>query len=206
MKQIVIFLSVILLFSAFFSCGNKNEVKINGKTVSPSANNYEGEKLNVTNKIMYDVPIHNEIIGDRSKNNPDWFWENLPSPEDNIFLKSLLDDAITGKLKTYYYDMTGSYDSFEEIPQTQLKEYMQKSLHYEFEVVDSTSKSGAVKQIHLDIDHTNITKLRFLEEWYIAEGKFNKRVIAIAPYFTIFHPSMDEVVNQVYFWILVDGQ
>jgi hypothetical protein len=132
---------------------------------------------------MYDVVIVNEIIIDRTKNSPDWFWENLPQPGADTFLKTLLEDAVSGKLKTYYYDMTGSYDTFDAIPSSELKTYMDDVMTYEFELVDTTVKRYKTEQISIPLDYSKVKKLRFLEEWFIADGKFHKRVIAVAPYF-----------------------
>jgi hypothetical protein len=204
--QILLVISAALSIFATQSCKNK-DAKDNNKnsdnTVEVANYDYEGDKLDVTNKIMYDVVIVNEIIGDRTKNSPDWFWENLPQPESDTFLKTLLEDAVSGKLKTYYYDMTGSYDTFDAIPSSELEAYMNDVMTYEFEIMDTTVKRYKTEQISIPLDYAKVKKLRFLEEWFIADGKFHKRVIAVAPYFVIEHPSI-ETISLVYFWILVD--
>jgi len=206
MKNAIILISLVFITLLASSCSNKeSEVVVNGKIITPSENDYQGEKLVVTNKIMYDVQIRNDLIGDRSINNPDWFWENLPSPQDDEFLKDFLNDAIVGKLKTYYYDLNGDYSSFEEIPEAERAKYMEKCLNYEFEIVDTTVLPNDVTKMKIQLDHTNIVKLRFLEEWYIAEGVFKKRVIAVAPYFSFLRPD-NELITFVFFWVLVDGK
>jgi hypothetical protein len=191
------------------SCGNtkseKTENNNDSQTENNSVHNNTEEKLIITDKIMYDVTIVNEVIGDRSKNSPDWFWENLPTPDADNFIKNLLLDAISGKLKTYYYDMTGDYESFDEIPTSELKNYMDGILTYEYESVDTTVKRYKPELINIPLDYRNIKKLRFLEEWFVADGVFHKRVIAIAPYFTIEYPDM-EPINAVYFWIMINQQ
>lgn len=206
MKNAIILISLVFITLLASSCSNKeSEVVVNGKIITPSENDYQGEKLVVTNKIMYDVQVRNDLIGDRSINNPDWFWENLPSPQDDEFLKDFLNDAIVGKLKTYYYDLNGDYSSFEEIPEAERAKYMEKCLNYEFEIVDTTVLPNDVTKMKIQLDHTNIVKLRFLEEWYIAEGVFKKRVIAVAPYFSFLRPD-NELITFVFFWVLVDGK
>ena len=40
----------------------------------------------ITKKILYDVPIVNLLLEDRSENDPNWFWENLPYPSGEIKL------------------------------------------------------------------------------------------------------------------------
>lgn len=205
-SQIILALSFVTIFVAVLSCNNKEvkETKTESdNTVEVADYDYAGDKLVVTDKIMYDVPIVNEIIGDRTKNSPDWFWENLPQPGADTFLKTLLEDAVSGKLKTYYYDMTGTYDTFDVIPSSELKSYMDDVMTYEFELVDTTVKRYKTEQISIPLDYSRVKKLRFLEEWFIADGKFHKRVIAVAPFFVIEHPAVDPV-SLVYFWILVD--
>ncbi len=208
MKKSLKFILFALITTSIISCCNTGssettENKIGNNDKQNSVQEYTSEKLIVTDKIMYDVQIVNDIIGDRSKNSPDWFWENLPTPESNDFIKSLLLDAISGKLKTYYYDMTGDYESFEEIPAADLKSYMDEVLTYELEIIDTTVKRYKPELVKIPLTYKNVKKIRFLEEWYIADGEFHKEVIAIAPYFTIEYPNM-ETVHAVYFWIMVN--
>jgi len=204
----IIYPILIITAMCLISCNNKEK-----KTETPDTDDgvktanydYEGDKLVVTDKIMYDVPIVNEIIADRSKECPDWFWENLPTPDADIFLKTLLEDAASGKLKTYYYEMTGDYESFDVIPQSDLKAYMDDVMTYTFEIVDTTVKRYNPEKVDIKLDYKNVKKLRFLEEWFVANGKFYKQVIAIAPYFVIEYPGM-ETINAVYFWVLIDDE
>ncbi len=196
----LVIITTICLTSCKNSQDNKNDLDSQTKT---SKYDYTGDKLVITDKIMYDVPIVNAVIGDRSKNSPDWFWENLPTPDADEFIKNLLADAMSGKLKTYYYDMTGNYESFDLIKEADLMPYMDDVMNYEFELVDTTVSRFKTEKISIKLDYTNVIKLRFLEEWFVADGKFYKRVIAVAPYFVIEYPKM-ETINAVYFWILLD--
>ncbi|MDD3740044.1 MAG: hypothetical protein PHH30_02280 [Bacteroidales bacterium] len=193
---------IIILSLSIYSCKNSNKTE-EQKNDSSSRYDYSGDKLVITDKIMYDVNIVNDIIGDRTKNSPDWFWENLPMPESDEFVKTLLKDAYSGKLKSYYYDMTGNYESFDIIPQSELKSYMDDVMTYEIEIVDTTVKRYKTEIINIPLDYKTVKKLRFLEEWFIAEGKFYKRVIAVAPYFVIEYPGI-EPINAVYFWVMLD--
>lgn len=170
--------------------------------ILPSCKNESSQKV-ITNKIMYDVPIVNEIIGDRSKNNSDWFWENLPSPEGDDYIKDLLDNAKIGKLKTAYYDMFGDYESFDEIPKDKIEDFMTEALTFNYNAYDSLSNNFIEKNILLD--YKNIKNLRFLEEWYQENGIFKKKVIAIAPVFTIEHQYMEKPINSISFWILMNN-
>ncbi|MDD2386149.1 MAG: hypothetical protein PHP52_05140 [Bacteroidales bacterium] len=205
------FTLMIFVSFIFHSCNNSNNNNStnnnnnsqNEKKSKQSVVDYTGEKLVITDKIMYDVQICNEIIGDRSKNNPDWFWENLPTPESDEFIKALLDDAINGKLKTYYYDLTSDCESFDEIAQEDLKSYMNSVMTYEFEVIDSTVKRYKTIKKQVPLTYKHVKKLRFLEEWFVADGVFHKKVIAVAPYFVIEYPGF-ETYNTVYFWIMIN--
>jgi hypothetical protein len=202
-----IFILAILISASIYSCVNSSSEKKteseNQDVNKTSKYDYNGDKLVITDKILYDVPIVNEVIGDRSKNSPDWFWENLPTPDGDEFIKALLADARSGKLKTYYYDATGDYESFDAISKDSLGPYMDKVMSYEFETIDTTVRRFKVNKVNIPLDYKNVKKLRFLEEWFVAEGKFYKRVIAVAPFFTIEYAGM-ETVNTVFFWIMVD--
>ncbi|MDD4150125.1 MAG: hypothetical protein PHE33_08855 [Bacteroidales bacterium] len=211
MKNNLGFLTLMIFVSfIIYSCNNSNNNKSadnnssqNEKKSKLSVVDYTGEKLVITDKIMYDVQICNEIIGDRSKNSPDWFWENLATPDGDEFVKGLLDDAVSGKLKTYYYDMTSDYESFDEIAPENLQAYMDSVMTYEFEVIDSTVKRYKTNKVQIQLTYQNVKKLRFLEEWFIADGVFHKKVIAVAPYFLIEYPGF-ETINTVYFWIMIN--
>ncbi|MDR2009840.1 MAG: hypothetical protein LBQ22_05095 [Bacteroidales bacterium] len=198
MKKTHIILSFLLI--AMYSCNNQKSTQEIFSDILPGSND---GSLIITNKIMYDVPVVNEHIGDRSKNNPDWFWENLPTPEGDNFLKELLEGAKSGELKTYYYDMMGDYEIFDEIPKDSLKSFMNEYLTFRFEVLDTTSVSHKLRPVEIHLDHTNIKMLRFLEEWSMKDGQFCKKVVAVAPFFTIYHPEMEKTINSIYFWILV---
>jgi hypothetical protein len=211
MKNIFKLIIIAAITSILFaSCDNNktqnsdNNKNNDSQTENNSVQNNTSEKLIITDKIMYDVTVVNDIIGDRTKNSPDWFWENLPSPNGDEYLKNLFLDAVSGKLKTYYYDITGDYESFDEIPAADLKPYMDEVLTYEIEIIDTTVMRFKPEQVDIHLDYRNIKKLRFLEEWYMQDGKFRKEVIAVAPYFTIEYPDM-ETVHSVYFWILLNN-
>ncbi|PLX07166.1 MAG: hypothetical protein C0596_12285 [Marinilabiliales bacterium] len=165
MKKSLKFLSFAIITISILSCCNEDPAtkteKENGNE-QVSGQEYTGEKLVITDKIMYDVQVVNDIIGDRTKNGPDWFWENLPSPEGDNFVKNLLVDAASGKLKTYYYDMTGDYESFDEIQPADLQAYMDEVMTYEFEIVDTTVKRFKPEKVEIQLTNQHVKKLRFL--------------------------------------------
>ena len=173
--------------------------------IACNSNNKNTENINevkhdnvITTKIMYDVPIVNEIIGDRSKDNIDsWYWENLPTPDGENFVKKLLNDAEKGKIKVYEYDLFSNYDTFPEIPQSEIKAFLKKGLEYLRVTLDTTVNPAKIVEQKIPLDYKNVKKLRFLEEWYIEDQKLCKQVIAIAPLFYV-----EEMENPfAVFWI-----
>lgn len=189
-----------LVLMVFASCSNKD------KSEKEKTNyDFTGDKLVITDKIMYDVQIVNDSIGSRTKECPDWFWENLPSPDAENFVKNLLEDAASGKLKTYYYDMASDYESFPLIPRDSLSAFMKDIMTFEFYSLDTTSAELKPVIINIPLDYRNVKELRFLEEWFVADGRFYKRVVAVAPFFIIEYPGMDPV-KQIYFWIMLDDK
>jgi hypothetical protein len=161
------------------------------------------EKL-ITKKIMYDVMIVNDIIGDRSISNPDWFWENLPAPEGDKFIEELLNDVINGKRDIAYFDPLGSYDNFDVISIADCADFINKSMLYTYNEVDTIANPRQIAERQLKLNAQNIKYLRFLEEWHTVDNKFHKRVIAIAPIFLIQTSTMDKPFKQIHFWILMN--
>ncbi len=208
MRKIIILCTLTtFIFFTFISCKNKN------KKTDPTQNefvktgkfDYYGEKQIITNKIMYDVTICNDLLQDRSRENPDWFWENIPETECNTFVATLLNDARNGRLPIYYFELTGDYESFKQVQPEYVQKFMDSVLTYKFQVLDTTTKKGNIIDKEIKLDYRNIKKLRFLEEWFLGDGGFHKRVIAVAPFFEISYPGM-ETINTIYFWILVNNQ
>ena len=64
MKRSIVF-AVVLSLAVFSSCRKGGE---------------EAGGDIVTKKILYDVPIVNLQLEDRTESDPNWFWENLPYP------------------------------------------------------------------------------------------------------------------------------
>ncbi|MDR2836910.1 MAG: hypothetical protein LBV69_12120 [Bacteroidales bacterium] len=156
----------------------------------------------VTNKIMYDVSIVNSLIGpDKSKNNIDWFWENLPYPDGENFIKSLLEDVSEHKIPIYYYDLSGDYEVLEEIPANKIDDFLNENLQYTEETIDTIKNKILEEKIKLD--YKNVAEIRFLEEWSIKDGEFTKKVVAFSPIFTVYSESKGMKLNFIKFWIRI---
>ena len=184
-------LGIITLLTA---CNSVNNSKRNSEEV-------KHENV-ITTKIMYDVSIVNEMLADRSKANEyEWYWENLPTPDGENFIKKLLQDVEKGKIPIYEYDMsyTSTFDTLIEIPKNQLKNFLKDALVCKYDVIDTTQIPSVLVEKKVPLDYKNVKKLRFLEEWYIENNKPCKRVIAIAPLFYIFINGTE--YPQARFWV-----
>lgn len=184
------------MLSVLFSCSKNSEKS----KIALFLGQENDSCVVVTNKIMYDVPIVNLMIGtDRTKKNQDWFWENLPSPDGENFISGLLDDIRNGRIPIYEYDLIGSYDTLVEIPQNKLNDFLKEKLSYYYDTYDTLTKKVETHKIMLG--EKDIKELRFLEEWYIKDGEFYKKVVAFAPFFTINDPSLGQEQNTIAFWV-----
>jgi len=168
----------------------------NEKSIAKSgvAEEFDGKLL--TKKILYDVPVVNLSLTDRTENDPNWFWENLPSPEGDEFIKKMYEDARDCKIPIYYYDPEGDYDHIDRIPDNEVKAMFKNEMTVD--ILDENIK----------LDYTRILKLKFLEEWRVENGVIVKKVLAYAPVFTINVPAVDDQearsYNYVKFWVMAD--
>lgn len=197
MKNIIII--ILFLISLFSSVSCKQEGKKILKIADVLEQNVDSS-LVVTKKIMYDVPIINDLIGlDKSKNNPDWFWENLPYPDGENFIKNLFEDIEKNNVKIYYYELTGDYDTLVEIPKNEVKHFLKENLNFQYTILDTVTNKLKTEEFFLDYSY--VKELRFLEEWYIKDGIFYKKVIAFAPFFRVFDPSTQQEISMIKYWV-----
>ncbi|MBQ4476206.1 MAG: hypothetical protein II935_08435, partial [Bacteroidales bacterium] len=98
--------ALVLVLAVFASC------RMGGEDV--------GGEL-IKKKILYDVPIVNLLLEDRSESDPNWFWENLPYPVGDKFIDRLFADARDCEMPIYYYDPEGDYEHLERIPDKEVK-------------------------------------------------------------------------------------
>ncbi|MBO7571139.1 MAG: hypothetical protein J6T48_03200 [Bacteroidales bacterium] len=166
----------------------------------------------VTRQILYDVPIVNLQLEDRTEKDPNWFWENLPYPAGDKFIDNLFADARDCNIPIYYYDPEGDYEHLERIPDKEVKNMFENEMFVSLPVPDvfDEATNGFVSRPNVDfkLDQTRILKLRFLEEWRIDGGMITKKVLAMAPVFTINIGGTEAqegyAYNTVKFWIMAD--
>jgi len=166
----------------------------------------------VTRKILYDVPIVNLLLEDRTENDPNWFWENLPYPSGDKFIDKLFADARDCKIPIYYYDQEGDYEHLDRIPDKDVKKMFENDMKVSLPVPDIYDEETASfiqrPNVEFQLDQTRILKLRFLEEWRMYDGMIEKKVLAVAPVFTINIGGTDAAegysYNTVKFWFMAD--
>jgi len=128
----------------------------------------KGEVL--TNRIQYDVTIISP------EKDLEWWVQNLENNKREKLVKTLIDATKSGKHKIYdvitYKELTP-----EEITErSRRKELMTLQRPYApYEEYDTLMVNN--------IELSDISKIRFLEEWYMNEesGKVTKKVIAMCP-------------------------
>lgn len=187
--NIIVTMIAVLLIS---SCSDKKETtEIDDKEM-------------ITEKIMYDVQVVNDLLPIRTRESPDWFWENLPEPGGDEFVLDFVEQVLEGKLQAYYYDPVGDYENFEPIPLREQKEFLKNEMKMEVEYLDESMDEPEIKVAKIQFGPENVNKIRFLEEWYMVDGVFHKEVIAIAPYFTVIYPGRNIPYSTVFFWVFVN--
>jgi len=194
-----ILLAALLFLVAFSSCRRGGEEEHRGDVI--------------TKKILYDVPIVNLQLEDRSENDPNWFWENLPYPAGDKFVDNLFADARDCKIPIYYYELAGNYDHLERIPDDEVKKMFESEMTVSLPVPDvydeATDNYVSRPNVDFKLDQTRILKLRFLEEWSYADGMIYKKVLAVAPVFSISIGGTElqegYVYNAVKFWFMADA-
>ena len=197
MKKKLLFIMVAL--SVFcISCGKKSNVELNGDVV--------------TKKILYDVPVVNLRLQDRTEKDPNWFWENLPYPSGDNFIDNLYADARDCNIPIYYYEPEGDYEHLDRISDKDVKSLFENDMKVSLPVPDfydeATDSYVSRPNLEFSLSQQNIMKLRFLEEWRFDNGMIQKKVLAVAPVFTIIldgsETQMAYDYNTVKFWIMAD--
>lgn len=187
MKRNIIFASVISLFVlAFISCENSEPAE---------QKESQNDKIVLTELIQYDVFIKS----------PDqeqaWWVQNIEGRNRAKFVKRILDAANSGDYRLYHY--------FFNTPLTA------EQIDAAFNKTDSvTLQRGYSPYDWYDtimvnkLDSDDITKVRFLEEWYIDEEKFDveKKIVGIAPLMENYNEAGDFRGYVPLFWIYLDDK
>lgn len=175
-----VLITIMLSFSMFMlSCTNGEDA---GKNV-------------VTKRIQYDVPIHN------AEADMDWWVQNIEDSNREKLIKDIMQQVTSGKVKAYDF-LTCKPFTAEEI-----KGMMKR--------VDSISVERSTPPYDLvdtvlvtEIRLSDITKLRFLEEWSMNEKTlaFSKKVAGICPMVERRTDSGELRGYKPLFWVFFDDK
>jgi len=133
-----------------------------------SCGNKKGDLL--TERVQYDVTIKTPEV------DLDWWVQNLEGPKREKLVQSIINSANDGKLKIY------DVMSNKLIPVAELKARSTRTelLTLQRSYAPYENYDTVVKR---ELQLSDISRLRFLEEWYLNEetGFITKKVIAICP-------------------------
>ena len=124
----------------------------------------------VTKRIQYDVVIQNPDV------EMDWWVQNIEGSNREKLLKDIFQSVLTGEVKTY------DFNSYKPYSVDEIKNIMKRT--------DSISMESPIPPYDVidtvmitEIRHSDIKKLRFLEEWRMNEKTlaFTKKVAGICP-------------------------
>ncbi len=148
-----------------------------------------GVEDRITEKIIYDVQIKN------SEPNADWWQNNLPGPVREELVKHLMDDAKSGDIVVC--DERGVAISPEKAANIGVEiatiTFQRPDPPYEY--FDTIVRS--------EINYRDITRLRFMEEWYFDDrhNLISKKVIALAPVVENYGPDGNFRGYEALFWV-----
>jgi len=128
----------------------------------------KGELL--TERIQYDVTIKTPEV------DLEWWIQNLEGPKREKLVQAIITSANAGKLKIYDVMTNKPMTAAELKERSTRNELLTLQRPYSpYENYDTIVK----KELQL----SDITRLRFLEEWYLNQdnGRITKKVIAICP-------------------------
>lgn len=168
-----IFLPLILLFSAMLLF---------------SCGGRKGSLL--TERIQYDVTIKSPEV------DLAWWVQNLEGPKREKFIQSVIQSARSGKLKIYDVMNFKQMSSADVLATGTRTELLTLQRPYEpYENYDTI--------VSRELQLSDITRVRFLEEWYLNEdnGRITKKVIAICPLVESYTETGEMRGYQPLFWM-----
>lgn len=175
---------VILAFTMIFSI------------FSPSCHNgVDAGKNIVTKRIQYDVPIRN------TDPDMDWWVQNIEGSDREKLIKDILSRVTGGEVKAY------DFLSCKPFTTDEIKKMMKRV--DTISVERSTPPYDLVDTVLItEIRLSDITKLRFLEEWSMNEKTlaFTKKVAGICPMVERLTDSGELRGYKPLFWVFFDDQ
>ena len=148
----------------------------------------KGEIL--TDRIQYDVTIKSP------ETDLEWWVQNLEGPKREKFVQSIIDAARSGKVEVYDV-MTGKLMTAEEVKargtRTELLTLQRAAEPYE------SYDSLITRELQL----SDISRVRFLEEWYLNEdnGAITKKLIGMCPLVESYTETGELRGHQPLFWL-----
>ena len=153
-----------------------------------SCSNGKGELL--SERIQYDVTIKTPEV------DLAWFVQNLEGPKREKLIDALLETARSGKFKIYDV-MTNKLMTNQEVLEvgTRTNLLILQRPYEPYEDYDTIVKR--------ELQLSDISRMRFLEEWYMNEknGFITKKVIAICPLLESYTETGELRGYQPLFWI-----
>ena len=161
----------------------------NSKNNSDTTNN----KL-LTERIQYDVLIKTP--------DPDFDWwvQNIEGSKRETFVRTFLQLAYDGKVKAYdYFNNSLTVDQVKKID-NYVDTITVNNINDPIKTYDTIIKH--------ELDIQKITKVRFLEEWYLDEKKmnFDKKVVGLMLMKENYGDSLDLRGYTPLFWIYFDDK
>lgn len=157
-------------------------ININFKNTSP-------DLRNITERIQYDVPIHN------LNNKKDWWIENIEPQFRDKFLNTLMEAAYSDKYRLY--------DNFKtKLTAAELK----NSLNFS-DTIRLTQANPPYNEFDTVIVHKfdpkDIHSIRFIEEWKLSpiSLEITKRIIGICPVVNSYDSNNEFRGIKPLFWI-----
>ena len=160
----------------------------------PSCNQSGGKNV-VTKRIQYDVPIRN------TETDMDWWVQNIEGSEREKLVKDILAQVTSGEVKAYDF-LTCTPFTADEIKK------MMKRVD-SISVERSTPPYDLVDTVMIsEIRLSDITRLRFLEEWSMNEKTlaFSKTVAGICPMVERRSDSGELRGYKPLFWVFFDDK
>ena len=131
------------------------------------------KKNEITNQKILTERIQYDVIIKSPDAEYDWWRENIEGSKRESFVRTLLELAYSGKVKAYdYFNNPLTPEEVKKIGNST------DTLQY-IDPIDPNHIIDTVIKNTLNIQ--NITKVRFLEEWYLNEKdySFNKKVVGV---------------------------
>ncbi len=148
----------------------------------------KGELL--TQRIQYDVSVKSP------ESDLGWWVQNLEGPKRESLVKSIIASAYEGRVKVY------DVMSNKELSASEVKERGTRTelltLQRPFEPYENYD-TLIIRELQL----SDISRIRFLEEWYLNEnsGKITKKVIAVCPLVESYTETGELRGFQPLFWL-----